>query len=92
MGFLKKIFNSSSKTISVFEADSMLRRTNELENIANKTTDRDEFYNSINEIKSILRELSKYEGKLPFIGSPSDDLKKLAPVYNFCNFLKPDKM
>jgi len=77
MGFLKKIFNSSSKTISVFEADSMLRRTNELENIANKTTDRDEFYNSINEIKSILRELSKYEGKLPFIGSPSDDLKKL---------------
>lgn len=77
MGFLKKIFNSPSKTISVLEADSMLRRTNELANIANKTTDRDEFYRSINEIKSISKELSKYEGKLPFIGSPSADLRNL---------------
>ena len=77
MGFLKKLFNTPNKTISVLEADSMLKRTNELANIANKTTDRDEFYRSINEIKSILRELSKYEGKLPFIGSPSADLRNL---------------
>lgn len=77
MGILKKLINTSNKTISVLEADSMLKRTNELANIANKTTDRDEFYRSINEIKSILRELSKYEGKLPFIGSPSSDLRNL---------------
>ena len=77
MGFLKKLFNTPNKTISVLEADSMLKRTNELANITNKTTDREEFYNSINEIKSILKELSKYEGKLPFIGSPSADLRNL---------------
>jgi len=54
-----------------------LQEAKELANKANKTTDRDEFYNSINEIKNILRELSKYEGKLPFIGSPSADLRNL---------------
>ena len=80
MGILKKLFNTPNKTISVLEADSMLKRTNELANIANKTTDRDEFYRSINEIKSILRELSKYEGKLPFIGSPSSDLRNLERI------------
>lgn len=77
MGFINKLLGSSSKGISVLEADKMLRRTNELANIANKTTNRDEFYQSINEIKSILRELSKYEGKLPFSGSPSADLREL---------------
>ena len=77
MGFINKLLGSSSKGISVFDADKMLRRTNELANIANKTTNRDEFYQSINEIKSILRELSKYEGKLPFSGSPSADLREL---------------
>lgn len=77
MGFLKKLFSTQNKGLSVLEADSMLKRTNELASIANKTTDRDEFYRSINEITSILRELSKYEGKLPFIGSPSSDLRNL---------------
>lgn len=80
MGFLMKLFNTPNKGISVLEADSMLKRTNELADIVNKTTDRDEFYRSINEIKSILRELSKYEGKLPFIGSPSADLKNLESI------------
>ena len=86
MGFWKKILgqetiqNVQSKTLSVSEADRMLKRTNELANIANKTTDRDEFYRSIDEIKSILRELAKYEGKLPFIGSPSADLRNLERI------------
>lgn len=69
-----------NKEMSVLEANKKLQRTNELANIANKTTDRDEFYNSINEIKDILKELSKYEGKLPFIGSPSADLKNLEQI------------
>lgn len=83
MEFWKKILgqktvqNVQSKTLSISEAGRMLKRTNELANVANKTTDRKEFYRSINEIKSILKELSKYEGKLPFIGSPSDDLRNL---------------
>ena len=81
MGLINKLLNLekniTNKSISVNEADSMLRRTNELANIANKTTNREEFYNSVNEIKSILKELSKYEGKLPFAGSPSADLKTL---------------
>jgi len=80
MNFIKKFFNksvSNNKLISLSEANSMLKRANELANIANKTTDRNEFYNSLNEIKNILRELSKYEGKLPFIGSPSSDLRNL---------------
>lgn len=80
MKFIKKLFSSSNKAISVSEADSMLKRTNELANIANKTTDREEFYNSINEIKSILKELAKYEGTLPFIGSPSSDLRNLERI------------
>ncbi len=72
--------NASVKYLSAFEADRMLQRTNELADIANKTTDRDTFYNSVNEIKSILIELSKYEGKLPFIGSPSADLRNLERI------------
>ena len=83
MGFIQKFFNSSNtkgKSIFALEADRMLRRTKELANIANKTTDRDEFYRSINEIKSILMELTKYEGKLPFVGSPSSDLRNLKQI------------
>ena len=64
-------YNILHKNLSILEVEKKLKRSNELANIANKTTDRDEFYRSINEIKDILRELSKYEGELPFIGSPS---------------------
>lgn len=65
------------RKLSPLEAQKKLERANVLAGIANKTTNRDEFYSSIHEIKTILMELSKYEGKLPFIGSPSADLKNL---------------
>lgn len=89
MAFIKKIidgfktknqeqnYNILHENLSILEVEKKLKRSNELANIANKTTDRDEFYRSINEIKGILRELSKYEGELPFIGSPSADLRNL---------------
>lgn len=70
-------YNILHENLSILEVEKKLKRSNELANIANKTTDRDEFYRSINEIKGILRELSKYEGELPFIGSPSADLRNL---------------
>ena len=70
-------YNILHENLSILEVEKKLKRSNELANIANKTTDRDEFYRSINEIKDILRELSKYEGELPFIGSPSADLRNL---------------
>lgn len=68
------------KGMSILEANAKLKRTNELANIANKTTDREEFYNSINEIKDILRELTKYEGRFPFTSSPSADLRNLERI------------
>ncbi|MDE7416941.1 MAG: hypothetical protein K2N44_11720, partial [Lachnospiraceae bacterium] len=66
--------------LSVFEAYKMLEKAKKLSEIANETTDRKEFYDSINEIKVILAELSEYEGKLPFISSPSTDLKNLEQI------------
>lgn len=89
MTFIKKIFdglktnhqesysNTACKELTLTEANEKIIRANNLANILNKTTDREEFYNSLKEIKEILRELAKYEDKLPFSGSPSDDLRKL---------------
>lgn len=78
---IAQFFSTRKKKSSTIEmAQIQLQRANELANIANKTTDRCEFYRSINEIKSILKELSKYEGKLPFIGSPSSDLRNLERI------------
>lgn len=82
MLFIDKLFNvfKPKSTMSIDEASEKLRRTEELAEIANKTTDRAIFYSSIKEIKDILRELSAYEGKLPFIGSPSNDLRNLEEI------------
>ena len=66
--------------LSAIEAYEMLEKANKLSDIANKTNDRDEFFESIEEIKEILSKLSEYEGKIPFIGSPSDNLKKLEQI------------
>lgn len=73
----KQRYNIPVPKLSVYEAEMKLQKTKELASIANKTTDREEFYSSIDEIKAILSELSKYEGELPFIGSPSADLRNL---------------
>lgn len=66
-----------AKELSESEAVEKINRANKLANIANKTTDREEFYNAINEIESILTELSMYECKFNFSYPPSADLRDL---------------
>lgn len=77
---IEKIGMELEEQRDIFEIDKKLKRTKELANIANRTANREIFYNSINEIKDILRELSRYEGKLPFVGSPTADLKNLEQI------------
>lgn len=71
--------NNSAKhnEMSISEAYSEIDRANKLADIANKTTDREEFYNAISEIESILTELSKYERKFNFSYPPSANLRDL---------------
>lgn len=63
--------------MSESEALSRIDRANRLADIANKTTDREEFYNAIGEIESILTELAKYEHKFSFSYPPSANLRDL---------------
>ncbi len=69
--------SNNHKEMSVSEALSELNRANRLADIANKTTDREEFYNSIDEIEKILMELTKYEHKFDFSYPPSANLRDL---------------
>lgn len=73
----KRISQKANESISIMEAYEMLERAKELSEIVNETVDRNEFFNSIEEIKAILRKLSECEDTLPLIGSPSADLKNL---------------
>lgn len=65
------------REMSESKALSEIDRANRLADIANKTTDREEFYNAIEEIESILSELSKYEHKFSFSYPPSASLRDL---------------
>lgn len=65
------------KEITVSEAYAEIDRADKLADVANKTTDREEFYNAISEIESILTELSKYERKFNFSYPPSANLRDL---------------
>lgn len=65
------------KEASITEAYAEIDRANKLADIANKTTDREEFYSAIAEIESILTELSKYEHKFGFSYPPSANLRDL---------------
>lgn len=65
------------KEMSTAEVFSEIDRANKLADVANKTTDREEFYNAINKIESILTELSKYEHKYNFSYPPSANLRDL---------------
>ncbi len=69
--------SNKRKEMSVSEALSEIDRANRLADIANKTTDREEFYNVIGEIENILTELSKYEHKFGFSYPPSANLRDL---------------
>jgi len=81
ISFMRKTLDAlemeSARKMTISDVNAQIDRANKLADIANKTTDKEEFFNSINEIKTILMELSKYEGKLPFKGAPSADLRKL---------------
>lgn len=63
--------------LSLSKAHDEIRKANKLADIANKTTDREEFYQSVEEIENILTELSKYEDDLELPFSPSDNLRKV---------------
>lgn len=80
--FDSQVSDHVQENLSTLEAYKMLKRANELLERANKTTDRNEFYDSINEIKEILMKLSQHEKELPLVGSPSADLKKLEQTEN----------
>lgn len=69
--------SNKNKEISISEAYMKINKAKRLADIANKTDDRQEFYNSIAEIENILTELSKYEQKISFSYSPSSDLRNL---------------
>lgn len=69
--------SAKHKEMSVSEACAGIDRANKLADVANKTTDREEFYNTISEIESILTELSKYEHKFNFSYPPSANLRDL---------------
>lgn len=87
MSFISKILDTlkmestremeNKKEMSLSEALVEISRANKLAGIANKTTDREEFYNSIAEIEDILTELSKHEHKFGFSYPPSANLRDL---------------
>lgn len=65
------------KRFTEIDAFNELEKANKLADITNKTTDRDMFYNSLKEIKEILKKLSKYEDKFNFSYLPSENLRDL---------------
>lgn len=69
--------SSRRKEMTISEACAEIDRANKLADIANKTTDREEFYNAMSEIEGILTELSKYENKFSFSYPPSTNLRDL---------------
>lgn len=73
---MEKIVDVTENCSEMLESEALSRidRANRLADIANKTTDREEFYNAIGEIESILTELAKYEHKFSFSYPPSANL------------------
>lgn len=87
MWFMQKILDAlklestkemeKATDMSISEAYVKIDRAKKLAYIANETINREEFYNSINEIEDILTELSKYEHKFKFSYPPSANLRDL---------------
>lgn len=65
------------REMSISEEHAEIDSASKLADIANKTTVREEFYNSIHEIESVLTELSKYEHKFNFSYLPSENLRNI---------------
>lgn len=66
----------------LLEVYSKIDKAKQLSKIMNVTIDRDEFINSLVELKEILNELIKYEKKYEFNPAPSKDLEYLGSVEN----------
>lgn len=56
---------------------SKIDRCKELATIVNTTTNRTNFFESLNEIKELMYQLTEYEGKIPFTVTPSDNLNTI---------------
>lgn len=69
----------SDEAIEVY---SKIDRAKNLYKIMNATIDKEEFFNSLSELKEILNELMKYEEKYKMVPPPSEDLKYLESVEN----------
>ena len=65
------------REMSISEEHAEIDSASKLADIANKTTVREEFYNSIHEIESVLTELSKYEHKFNISYLPSENLRNI---------------
>ena len=73
--------NNFSKSLTLSQinySESLLKRAYHLADILNTTTDRQEFYVSFDELNSVLKSLSDFEGLINFYGKlPSVQLKEI---------------
>lgn len=72
--------NIEEDEVELLEIYSKIDKAKQLSKIMNVTIDRDEFINSLVELKEILNELIKYEEKYEFDPAPSKDLEYLESV------------
>lgn len=78
-------YNTLHENLSILEVEKKLKRSNELANIANKTTDRDEFYRSINKfIDNRVKNIDSFNKK-----TAENTLPRIICIVNEANeFLK----
>ncbi|WP_251353339.1 restriction endonuclease [Hominisplanchenecus murintestinalis] len=78
-------YNILHENLSILEVEKKLKRSNELANIANKTTDRDEFYRSINKfIDNRVKNIDSFNKK-----TAENTLPRIICIVNEANeFLK----
>ena len=95
MGIIRNIFDKFKKNTTdtlvktdtieedeseLLEVYSKIDKAKQLSKVMNVTIDKIEFINSLVELKEILNELIKYEGKYEFDPAPSKDLEYLESV------------
>lgn len=65
-------------SIQLDRANSLINRAHHLTDILNTTVDREEFYISFDELTSVLKTLSEFEGKINFLNAlPSEELQRI---------------
>lgn len=64
--------------IQLDRANSLINRAHHLTDVLNTTVDREEFYISFDELTSVLKTLSEFEGKINFLNAlPSEELQRI---------------